>query len=176
MLPNLSTLSVGAVLAASVLGSALPRSEPRVLGATVQKVDTRDVNAPQGLRRRAPGTVNVPIQNAQGNLLYLLNATVGTPGQTLQLQLDTGSSDIWVRDYKTYITKSGTRANSEYSYHTVDLQYAREEVDARMDHTTTPNRARIHLTRPIRSRSLMSTVLKLEETTSRTPLGSPMPR
>jgi hypothetical protein len=40
--------------------------------------------------------VNATIQNAQSNTLYLLNVIVGTPGQRMQLQLDTGSSDIWV--------------------------------------------------------------------------------
>jgi predicted aspartyl protease len=28
--------------------------------------------------------------------LFWVNATVGTPGQLVQLQIDTGSSDIWV--------------------------------------------------------------------------------
>ena len=28
--------------------------------------------------------------------LFWINATVGTPGQLVQLQIDTGSSDIWV--------------------------------------------------------------------------------
>jgi Eukaryotic aspartyl protease len=44
-------------------------------------------------RRGAP---SAPLFNAQGDLLYLVNVTVGTPPQALSLQLDTGSSDIWL--------------------------------------------------------------------------------
>lgn len=29
-------------------------------------------------------------------LLYLINVTIGTPGQPFSLQLDTGSSDVWI--------------------------------------------------------------------------------
>lgn len=39
-------------------------------------------------------TINAPIGNALE--LYYINVSVGTPGQNLQLQLDTGSSDVWM--------------------------------------------------------------------------------
>ncbi|KAK6543702.1 hypothetical protein TWF694_000437 [Orbilia ellipsospora] len=45
-------------------------------------------------------TVSVSLGNAQrgssGVGIYYVNTTIGTPGQTIQLQLDTGSSDLWM--------------------------------------------------------------------------------
>lgn len=56
----------------------------------------------QSLRRRSLSrlgrrdSVSATLQNAQSDTLYLLNVTVGSPAQSMMLQLDTGSSDIWV--------------------------------------------------------------------------------
>jgi hypothetical protein len=47
------------------------------------------------LHKRA-GTIAVGLGNAQ--TLYFVNTTVGTPGQAVQMQLDTGSSDVWMTD------------------------------------------------------------------------------
>lgn len=47
------------------------------------------------LRKRAE-VVGVTLDNAQNNLLYLVNVTVGSNDQKMALQLDTGSSDIWI--------------------------------------------------------------------------------
>ena len=41
-------------------------------------------------------TVTVTLENAVVAGLYAANITVGTPGQNLQVQIDTGSSDLWV--------------------------------------------------------------------------------
>jgi hypothetical protein len=46
------------------------------------------------LQRR--GAADASVFNAQSSLMYLVNVTVGTPPQPLQLQLDTGSSDVWL--------------------------------------------------------------------------------
>lgn len=48
------------------------------------------------LQRRASNTVAVSLGNAEQAGLYFANITVGTPGQELQVQIDTGSSDTWV--------------------------------------------------------------------------------
>jgi hypothetical protein len=46
------------------------------------------------LQRRAAAEARV--YNAQSSLMYLVDVTVGTPPQALKLQLDTGSSDVWI--------------------------------------------------------------------------------
>ncbi|KAK5112750.1 hypothetical protein LTR62_003848 [Meristemomyces frigidus] len=47
-----------------------------------------------GNQKRGPQSVNVG--NAESDGIYYVNASVGTPPQVLQLQLDTGSSDLWM--------------------------------------------------------------------------------
>lgn len=42
------------------------------------------------------GTVTALLGNARNFGLYYANATVGTPPQEVSLQIDTGSSDVWV--------------------------------------------------------------------------------
>ncbi len=49
----------------------------------------------RGLFERAD-TVTADLTNARTQGLYFANVSVGTPGQALQLQIDTGSSDVWV--------------------------------------------------------------------------------
>lgn len=46
------------------------------------------------LDRRDDG-VSVDLVNFE-RVLYLVNISIGTPPQTISLQLDTGSSDLWV--------------------------------------------------------------------------------
>jgi hypothetical protein len=42
------------------------------------------------------GTLSVNIGNDVMYGLYFVNASVGTPPQKVQLQIDTGSSDVWM--------------------------------------------------------------------------------
>jgi hypothetical protein len=56
-------------------------------------VEAQQLQAAQ-LRRR--GTVTESLGNAQQFGLYYANVTAGTPAQALSLQIDTGSSDVWL--------------------------------------------------------------------------------
>jgi len=49
---------------------------------------------PERLLRRA--NFPVTLGNAAAIGLYYVNATVGTPPQSVGLQIDTGSSDVWM--------------------------------------------------------------------------------
>jgi hypothetical protein len=51
--------------------------------------------ARRGISKRAD-SVLAGLTNDEVEGLYFANVTVGTPGQTLGLQIDTGSSDVWV--------------------------------------------------------------------------------
>lgn len=51
--------------------------------------------ARRGLSKRAD-SVLAGLTNDEVQGLYFANITVGTPGQTLGVQIDTGSSDVWV--------------------------------------------------------------------------------
>jgi len=81
---------------AAIAYSLLAIESATVLGQNVvqypfQKV--RQLKSP-ALRKRA--TVPVTLGNQQ--VLYYANVSVGTPGQEIQMQVDTGSSDVWMSD------------------------------------------------------------------------------
>ena len=82
----------------------------KVLGFDFRKEVSRNTPLANRLRKRQR-TVTVNIDNAEiayvlptqrakvlANSLcsYLINMTIGTPGQPFSVQLDTGSSDIWI--------------------------------------------------------------------------------
>lgn len=87
-------LSVRSLALCSLAASALVAdaiAEPRVLHMPI----ARKPNAGRLTKRGTQGTALVIANNAISESLYYVNATVGTPGQLVQLDLDTGSSDIW---------------------------------------------------------------------------------
>jgi len=71
-------------------------ASPKVVSFDLQKRELSANGVTENRLRRRAKSVGAVLYNAQSNLLYLVNATVGTPPQQFSLQLDTGSSDIWV--------------------------------------------------------------------------------
>ena len=83
-----STLMVAAALLPL---PSLAEPAPKVVSYEFTKVSRPN----KRLRKRADGSVNVQLYN-DAPQMYQVNITVGTPGQDLIVQLDTGSSDLWI--------------------------------------------------------------------------------
>ncbi|KAI0999760.1 hypothetical protein K3495_g8438 [Podosphaera aphanis] len=80
------------------------------------------------LRRRAESVslskrddnISVPLGNSLSQGLYFANVSVGTPPQTLALQVDTGSSDTWIPSSTAPLcgnAKDGGCPNGSFSAH-----------------------------------------------------------
>ncbi|KAL1862492.1 hypothetical protein Daus18300_008589 [Diaporthe australafricana] len=89
-------LALSATIISSVEGINLRKrtdgGSPRVLGMPTQRKTVSNPHKRDQLRRRATVTANLDNEET----LYFVNATLGTPAQSLRLHLDTGSSDLWV--------------------------------------------------------------------------------
>lgn len=94
--------SIGALLGAAVIATVAEAQQG------VVKWDIEKRHNPQALRRirRADGTVVSVIDNKSAKGGYFATCKLGTPPQTLDLQLDTGSSDIWVPDTAARVCQS----------------------------------------------------------------------
>ncbi|KAI1334550.1 aspartic peptidase domain-containing protein [Xylariaceae sp. FL0016] len=84
MMRSLATLATGSLLA-SVASSQVVKWD----------IQRRGQRQPR-LTKRADGSVEEVITNLKNQGGYFASCQVGTPGQNLTLQLDTGSSDVWV--------------------------------------------------------------------------------
>ncbi|KAL4998980.1 aspartic peptidase domain-containing protein [Aspergillus recurvatus] len=72
----------------------LRRSDsPSVVELNIHRSEISDPVARDRTRRKRGQTVSQLIDNEE--TLYFCNLTIGTPGQSLRLILDTGSSDLW---------------------------------------------------------------------------------
>lgn len=90
-MPN--AYSALSVAAATLSLLAVADASPKVFGLDFKRELTRDPAYTNHLQRRQK-SVQVDITNEE--LLYLVNITIGSNNQPFGLQLDTGSSDIWV--------------------------------------------------------------------------------
>lgn len=95
----------------SALEHAPRSSNSKTVGIDIQR---RDLSHDQilahdrsRLRKRAK-TVSSVLDN--DSTLYFANITLGTPGQKLELHIDTGSSDLWVNVASSRLCKSGNNA------------------------------------------------------------------
>ena len=77
-------------------------ASPKVLGYDFAKVK-REL-APQTLERR-DGGLSVDLVNDQ--VLYLVNISIGARPQAMAVQLDTGSSDLWVPSVDSTLCRQG---------------------------------------------------------------------
>lgn len=62
----------------------------------VQEAQLRNSYLRNRALSRRDNTITEALTNEEQDGLYAANVTVGTPGQKLSLQIDTGSSDVWV--------------------------------------------------------------------------------
>lgn len=76
-----------AVVAATLAGQAVAQ---KYLALDIQGTHPAEVAA----KRAKRATINAPLSNFIE--LYTINVTIGSPPQLLLLQLDTGSTDLWV--------------------------------------------------------------------------------
>ncbi|KAH7035742.1 aspartic peptidase domain-containing protein [Microdochium trichocladiopsis] len=104
-----------ALPALSLAVALAPPSEPRQDGPGFLALPfTRTLNTP---RLRSRQDVDVPLYNVT-TISYLVELSIGTPGQTVRVAIDTGSSELWVNpNCKTVNT------NDEYQDCVTDGQY-----------------------------------------------------
>lgn len=78
---------LNAVVAATLIGLAVAE---KYVAFDIQGIHPAEAVA----RRVKRASINAPLSNFIE--LYTINATIGTPPQLVFLQLDTGSTDLWV--------------------------------------------------------------------------------
>ncbi|VUC30035.1 unnamed protein product [Clonostachys rosea] len=63
--------------------------------------------AGESLQRRSKSTFEETILNEKGRGGYFATVQIGSPGQNMTMQLDTGSSDVWIPHCDASVCKSG---------------------------------------------------------------------
>lgn len=126
------------IISTTVEGLSLRRNtndnEPRVVRMDTERRHVPNPHKRDQLRRR--GTVTANLDNEE--TLYFINATLGTPAQSLRLHLDTGSSDLWVNTNSSTLCSQNSKpcsfagtynANSSSTYKYVGSYFNISYVD-----------------------------------------------
>lgn len=69
-------------------------SSPKVLSLPMRRRTIQEQS--QSLTKREASAISTSLYNDVTHGVYTINITIGTPGQPVELQLDSGSSDLWV--------------------------------------------------------------------------------
>lgn len=101
---TIAALSASGVSAISLAPRSL--ASPRVLGLDIQRRNVSPLNHDRSRRRKRSGTVTQSLDNQE--TLYFANITLGTPGQSLRMHIDTGSSDLWVNAANSTLCTTGS--------------------------------------------------------------------
>ena len=106
--PKLGLLGRLGLLAHLGVAAATPSATPEgVVHMDFQRRHAINGNPIQRRANTPSGTIVQALQNEVKQGAYMIDIKVGTPAQTLTLQLDTGSSDAWMVYTGADICKKG---------------------------------------------------------------------